>query len=368
MMHALPLPLDLPPADPRQRLRARGAAANPVGRFEPYARIVEPDGWDLVEDDRLLRTEVSVERPKSVITRNQSPDVPFDRSVNPYRGCEHGCIYCFARPTHGFLGLSAGLDFETRLIAKPEAPDLLARELSKRGYAVAPIALGTATDPYQPIEAEWGLTRGLLQVLSDFNHPVLLTTRGAGVLRDLDLLGSMAKRNLVHLAVSLTTLDEDLARKLEPRAPTPQTRLRIIREAARAGIPVRVMAAPIIPGLTDAALEAILTEARRAGARAAEMIPLRLPNEVAALFADWLARHYPLRAEKVLNAIAAFRGGKLNDPRFTTRMEGEGTEAELLARRFEVSCRRLSLAAALPPLDCTRFAVPPRAGEQLELF
>jgi len=368
MMHAACLPLDLPPADPRQRLKARGAASNPAGRFEPYARIVEPDGWDLIEEDKLLRTEVSVERPKSVITRNQSPDVPFDRSVNPYRGCEHGCIYCYARPTHGFLGLSAGLDFETRLVARPEAPDLLAQELSKRGYRVAPIAIGTATDPYQPIEAHWGIMRGLLEVLSAFEHPVSITTRGAGLLRDLDLLSSMAKRNLVHLGVSLTTLDEDLARKMEPRAPTPQTRLRMIREAARAGIPVRVMAAPIIPGLTDHSLEAILTEARRAGAKAAEMIPLRLPNEVAPLFADWLERTYPLRAERVLNAVAALRGGKLNDPRFTTRMEGEGTEAELLARRFEVSCRRLSLGAELVPLDCGRFHIPPRPGEQLELF
>ncbi|MBZ4021659.1 radical SAM protein [Rhodobacter sp. TJ_12] len=362
------LPLDLPPPDPRQRLRARGAAANPVGRFEPYARLVEPDGWDQTEEEKLVRTELCVERPKSIITRNSSPDVPFDRSVNPYRGCEHGCIYCYARPTHGYLGLSAGLDFETKIIARPEAPALLARDLSKRGYVCAPIAIGTATDPYQPVEAEQGIMRGLLQVLSDFNHPLCLTTRGAGVLRDLDLLGDMAKRNLVHLGVSLTTLDDELARKMEPRAPSPQTRLRMIRAATRAGIPVRVMAAPIIPGLTDHALEAVLTEARRAGARAAEMIPLRLPHEVAPLFADWLARHYPLRAEKVLGAIAAFRGGKLNDPRFETRMEGEGTEAELLARRFEVSCRRLSLAPDLPPLDCARFAVPPRPGEQLELF
>ncbi|MFD2173467.1 PA0069 family radical SAM protein [Rhodobacter lacus] len=368
MSIALNLPLDLPPPDPRHRLRGRGAAANPAGRFEPYARLVEPDGWDLPEEEKLLRTEVSVEHPKTILTRNSSPDLGFDRSVNPYRGCEHGCIYCFARPTHGYLGLSAGLDFETRIVAKPEAPELLARELSKRGYAVAPLAIGTATDPYQPVEAERGIMRGLLEVLSDFNHPLSLTTRGAGVLRDLDLLGSMAKRGLVHLGISLTTLDEDLARKMEPRAPTPQTRLRMIREAARVGVPVRVMAAPIIPGLTDHALEAILTEARRAGAKSAAMIPLRLPHEVAPLFADWLTRHYPLRAEKVLGAIAAFRGGKLNDPRFGTRMEGEGTEAELLARRFEVSCRRLSLAADLPPLDSSRFRVPPRGGEQLELF
>lgn len=363
-----PLPLDLPPPDPRQRLRARGAQANPAGRFEPYARRIEADGWDSPLETQPLRTEITVEHPKTILTRNQSPDVPFDRSVNPWRGCEHGCIYCYARPTHGYLGLSSGLDFETRIVAKPEAPALLARELGKRGYRPAPIAIGTATDPYQPAEAQWGIMRGLLQVLSDFNHPVCITTRGAGVLRDLDLLGAMAARGLVHLGISLTTLDEDLARKMEPRAPTPQTRLKMIREAARAGIPVRVMAAPIIPGLTDHALEAILTEARRAGARAAAYIPLRLPHEVAPLFADWLARHYPARAERVLAAIAAFRGGALNDPRFGHRMEGEGVEAELLSRRFALSCRRLSLSRDLPVLDLSRFAAPPRAGRQLELF
>lgn len=361
------LPLDLPPPDPRQRLKARGAASTPKGRFEPWERVIEDDGWDIGEEERLLRTEITVEHPRSIITRNGSPDVPFDRSVNPYRGCEHGCIYCFARPTHGYLGLSAGLDFETRIVAKPDAPELLARELSKRGYAPAPLAIGTATDPYQPAEAKMGIMRRLLEVLRDFNHPVAIVTRGAGVLRDLDILSEMAGCGLVHVGVSLTTLDEELARKMEPRAPAPQTRLRMMREIARAGVPLRVMAAPIIPGLTDHALEAILTEARRAGARAASYIPLRLPHEVAPLFADWLARHYPARAERVLNAVAAFRAGKLNDPRFGSRMEGEGTEAELLARRFEVSCRRLGFGE-LPPLDVTQFRVPPRAGEQLELF
>ena len=361
------LPLDLPPPDPRQRLKARGAASTPKGRFEPWERVIEDDGWDMVEEERLLRTEITVEHPRSIITRNDSPDVPFDRSVNPYRGCEHGCIYCFARPTHGYLGLSAGLDFETRIVAKPEAPELLARELSKRGYAPAVLAIGTATDPYQPAEAKMGIMRRLLEVLRDFGHPVAIVTRGAGVLRDLDILSEMAARGLVHVGISLTTLDEDLARKMEPRAPAPQTRLRMMRELSRAGVPLRGMAAPIIPGLTDHALEAILTEARRAGARAASYIPLRLPHEVAPLFADWLARHTPARAERVLNAIAAFRGGKLNDPRFGSRMEGEGTEAELLARRFEVSCRRLGFGT-LPPLDLTQFRVPPRAGDQLELF
>ncbi|MGD9919474.1 MAG: PA0069 family radical SAM protein [Paenirhodobacter sp.] len=361
------LPLSLPPTDPRQRLRARGAASQPKGRFEPYERLVEDDGWDIPEEARLLRTEVSFERPRSVITRNDSPDLAFDRSINPYRGCEHGCIYCFARPTHSYLGLSPGLDFETRIVAKPEAPEILEQELRRRGYRAAPIAIGTATDPYQPAEAKLGIMRRLLEVLSAFNHPVAITTRGAGVLRDLDILADMATRDLVHVGISLTTLDEELARKMEPRAPGPQTRLRMMREIARAGVPLRVMAAPIIPGLTDHALEAILTEARRAGAKSAAMIPLRLPHEVAPLFADWLERHYPARAERVLNAVAALRGGKLNDPRFGTRMEGEGVEADLLAQRFALSCRRLSLGE-LPPLDCARFAPPPRAGDQLELF
>lgn len=368
MRHAQTLPLDLPPPNPRQRLRARGAEANPAGRFEPYARLVEPDGWDSPIEPALLRTEITTEVPRAILTRNQSPDVPFDRSINPYRGCEHGCIYCYARPTHGYLGLSSGLDFETKITAKPAAPALLARELSKRGYAPAPIAIGTATDPYQPAEAQLCIMRGLLEVLERFGHPVCITTRGAGVLRDLDILERMAARGLVHLSISLTTLDEALARKMEPRAPSPQTRLRMIREAARAGIPVRVMAAPIIPGLTDHALEAILTEARRAGARAAAYIPLRLPHEVAPLFVDWLNRHFPERAERVVGAIAALRDGKLNDPRFGSRMQGEGVEADLLAQRFALSCRRLSFVRDLPALDCTQFAVPPLAGAQLELF
>ncbi|AOZ69071.1 radical SAM protein [Rhodobacter xanthinilyticus] len=362
------LPLDLPPIDPRQRLKARGAARNPVGRFEPYARLVEDDGWEIAEEEALLRTEVTIERPRSVITRNSSPDIPFDRSINPYRGCEHGCIYCFARPSHGYLGLSAGLDFETRLVARPEAPEVLARELGRAGYAPAPLAIGTNTDPYQPIEAKYAVMRGILEVLSAFNHPVTITTRGALILRDLDILADLAARKLVHVGISVPTLDEALSRKMDPRAPSPATRIKMIRELARAGVPVRVMAAPVIPGLTDHELERILTEARRAGARAAAMLLLRLPNEVAPLFQDWLEREMPARAERVLNAIAALRGGELNDPRFKTRMTGEGVEADLLAQRFAVSCRRLGFARELGALDTARFAPPPRAGDQLELF
>jgi len=362
------LPFDLPPTDPNLRLRARGAAAQPAGRFEPYARAPEHDGWDIPEEERLARTEVSVERPRSVITRNDSPDLPFDRSLNPYRGCEHGCIYCFARPSHGYLGLSAGLDFETRLVARPEAPRVLETELRKPGYKVRPIAIGTNTDPYQPIERKWGVMRGVLEVLAAHRHPVAIVTRGSLILRDLDLLGDMAAAGLVQVGISITTLDASLARAMEPRAPSPPTRIRMIRELARAGIPVRVMAAPMIPGLTDHELEAILTEARRAGAKAASMMPLRLPHEVAPLFADWLERHRPGQAAKVLGRVRDMRGGKLNDPRFGTRMKGEGEMAELLAQRFALSCKRLGLARALPDLDCAQFHLPPRAGDQFELF
>ncbi|HEY0212167.1 MAG TPA: PA0069 family radical SAM protein [Paenirhodobacter sp.] len=362
------LPLSLPPVDPHLRLKARGAISQPSARYEPYAREWQHDGWDLPEEERLVRTEVTIERPRSVITRNQSPDVPFDRSINPYRGCEHGCIYCFARPSHAYLGLSPGLDFETRIVARPEAPVVLARELRRKGYQVAPIGIGTNTDPYQPIESKIGVMRGLLEVLEDFGHPLTITTRGAGILRDLDILSRMAARNLVHVGISVTTLNADLARKMEPRAPTPQTRIRMIRDLARAGVPVRVMASPMIPGLTDHELEAILTEARRAGARAASFIPLRLPQEVSVLFRDWLHRVLPERAERVLNAVAALRGGALNDPRFGSRMTGEGVEADLLAQRYRVSCRRLGFDKPMPRLDCDQFRPPAQAGDQLSLF
>lgn len=361
-------PLPFPQCDPAIKVRGRGAAHFPAGRFEPYVRVWEHDGWDVTRDEALLRTEVLLERPRTIITRNQSPDIPFDRSINPYRGCEHGCIYCFARPTHSYLGLSPGLDFETKIVAKPDAPTVLARELRKRGYEVAPIGIGTNTDPYQPIEAKMGVMRGVLEVLNEFNHPVMITTRGALILRDLDILSDMATRNLVRVGISVTTLDSEISRKMEPRAPAPQTRLRMIRDLSRAGVPVHVMAAPLIPGLTDHEMEAILTEARRSGARSAVMMPLRLPDEVLPIFTDWLAREMPLRAGKVLKAIAAIRGGALNDARFGSRMTGEGVEADLLRQRFQVSCRRLGLNKTAARLDCTQFRPPPMAGDQLSLF
>ena len=356
------------PRNPDEILRARGADARPAARFEPYCAEREHDGWDIPTEQSLLRTEVAEERARSIITRNRSPDVPFDRSVNPYRGCEHGCIYCFARPNHAYLGLSPGLDFETRITAKPNAPDLLAAEIGSRGYAVAPIAFGTNTDPYQPVEARLGIMRACLRVLHDWNHPVALVTRGATVLRDLDLLGAMAARGQVAVGVSITTLDADLARQMEPRAPAPATRLRMIRCLADAGVPVRVMVAPVIPVLTGHEIERILQAARDAGAMAASMIPLRLPLEVAPLFRDWLDRHHPGKATHVMARVQAMRGGRDNDPRFGNRMRGEGPEADLLHQRFRLARKRLELERVLTPLDCSRFARPPQPGDQLSLF
>ncbi|MBU3028855.1 PA0069 family radical SAM protein [Paracoccus marinaquae] len=358
----------LPPRNPDERLKARGADTRPEGRFEPHRRIREADGWDIPEDEHLLRTEVVSESPRSIITRNTSPDIGFDRSINPYRGCEHGCIYCYARPSHAYLGLSPGLDFETKITAKPGASKLLERELGRPSYRPAPIALGTNTDPYQPIEAKLAIMPGILLVLRDWNHPATLVTRGQTVLRDLDLWAELAARDQAAVGISVTTLDPALARALEPRAPAPATRLRMIRELARAGVPVRVMVAPVIPVLTESELEAILTAAREAGATTASMIPLRLPHEVAPLFRDWLDRHRPGMAAHVMNRVQAMRGGRDNDPRFGHRFRGEGIEAKLLHQRFRLACRRLGYREGMPALDCSRFGPPPRAGDQLSLF
>ncbi|ABL72017.1 PA0069 family radical SAM protein [Paracoccus denitrificans] len=360
--------MSLPPRNPDEILRARGADSRPAARFEPYRTEREDDGWDIPEDQALLRTEITQERARSIITRNTSPDIPFDRSLNPYRGCEHGCIYCFARPSHAYLGLSPGLDFETRIVAKPNAPELLAAEIGRRGYAVAPIAFGTNTDPYQPIEAKLGIMRGCLQVLHDWNHPLSLVTRGATVMRDADLLGAMAAKGQAMVCISLTTLDAELARQMEPRAPAPATRLRMIRVLSDVGVPVRVMVAPIIPVLTEHELERIMQAARDAGASAAGMIPIRLPLEVAPLFRDWLERHHPGKAAHVMARIQAMRGGRDNDPRFGKRMRGEGHEADLLHQRFRLARKRLGLVREAEVLDCSRFSPPPRAGDQLTLF
>lgn len=358
----------LPPRNPDERLKARGADTRPPGRFEPLRAERESDGWDLPEEQQLLRTEITTEVPRSIISRNTSPDVPFDRSINPYRGCEHGCIYCFARPSHSYLGLSPGLDFETKITAKPAAADVLARQLARPSYACAPIAMGTNTDPYQPAEAKFAIMPGILRVLSDWNHPVTLVTRGQTVLRDVGLWAELAAKGMAHVGVSLTSLDPLLTRAMEPRAPAPATRLRMIRELAAAGVPVRVMVAPVIPVLNEPEIEAILTAARDAGATTASMIPVRLPYEVAPLFRDWLDRHHPGKAAHIMRRVQSMRGGRDNDPRFGNRMRGEGSEAELMLQRFRLARRRLGYANTTPPLDCSRFAPPARAGDQLALF
>ncbi|MCT8160331.1 PA0069 family radical SAM protein [Pseudoruegeria sp. SHC-113] len=351
-----------------RQARGRGAASNETGRYERFQHTLEPDGWDITEEPRVLRTQVSEERPRSVITYNSSPDLPFDRSINPYRGCEHGCIYCFARPTHAYLGLSPGLDFETRLVARPDAPAVLERELRRKGYACAPVAIGTNTDPYQPIEAERGIMRRILEVLQAFNHPVGVVTKGSLVERDADVLGAMGQAGLARVGISITTLDAGLSRRMEPRAPAPARRLAMIRKLAETGCEVRVMVAPLIPGLTDHELEAILDAAREAGAAAASFIMLRLPLEVAPLWEAWLHEHVPNRAEKILRRLREMHGGAVYDARFGHRMRGEGLHAELTQARFRAACKRLGLAERLPPLRSDLFAAPPRAGDQLSLF
>ncbi len=356
-----------PTLAPNLRRPGRAAASNRTGRFEPCARVVVDDGWDIPEDTRLARTEVALERPRRVISRNASPDLPFDRSLNPYRGCEHGCIYCYARPSHAWLGLSPGLDFETRLIARPTAPEALRRELLAPGYRVAPLAIGTNTDPYQPIEARHGVMRGVLEVLRDFNHPVAVTTKGALVERDLDILGEMGRRGLAQVGVSITTLDAALSRALEPRAPAPARRLEVIRRLVRAGCPVRLMLAPVIPGLTDHELESIVAAAAGAGAGSAEWILLRLPGEVRDLFAEWLAEHRPGRAAGVMARLREMHGGREYDSRWGKRMRGDGVQARLIAQRFDLAVRRAGLARDAAPLRCDLFRVPGQ-GEQLDLF
>lgn len=357
-----------PALSPHLRVKARGTSSNASGRFEPYAREHFADGWDIPEEEQLLRTDVSIEAPRSVINPVASPDLPFDRSLNPYRGCEHGCSYCFARPTHAYLGLSPGLDFETKLVARPTAPAVLARELARKSYKPAPIAIGTNTDPYQPIEGKYRIMRGILQVLSDWNHPVAIVTKGALIERDIDILADMAQRNLVRVGISVTTLDPVLCRKLEPRAPTPARRLSVIRTLRNAGIPVRVMVAPVIPVVTEPELDAILAAAAAAGAQAASWVLLRLPLEVAPLFREWLAQHAPDQADHVMNRLRQMRGGADYDAEWGKRMRGEGIFAELIARRFQLAAKRNGLDGRMAPLDISRFGPPARSGDQLSFF
>lgn len=350
------------------RLRARGAGSNASGRFESERREVFHDGWDMPEEERLLCTELRIERPRSAITRNKSPDVGFDRSINPYRGCEHGCIYCFARPTHAYLNLSPGLDFETKLIARPGIHQVLARELSAPSYRCGVIAIGTNTDPYQPVEGKEQVMRRVLEVLRDFNHPVAIVTKGTLIERDIDILAPMAASGLAAVGISVTTLDPDIARKMEPRAPAPVRRLAVIRRLAEAGIPVRVMASPMIPALTDHELEAILEAGRDAGATMASMIPVRLPQEVAGLFRDWAERSFPDRAARIMGRVRELHGGRDYDPAFGKRMRGEGPWADLMAARFRVAITRLGLNRDGQALRTDLFHVPPRPGDQLSLF
>lgn len=352
---------------PGVRARGRGALENAAGRFEASQTVAFADGWEAPEE-RVLRTEVRLEQSRSAITYNTSPDLPFDRSINPYRGCEHGCIYCFARPSHAYLNLSPGLDFETKLIARPGLDAVLERELRSKSYKVATMAMGTNTDPYQPIEAEHRVMRAVLQVLQAFRHPVAITTKGTLIERDIDILAELASQGLTRVGISMTTLDANLSRRLEPRAAAPKRRLHIIERLSRAGIPVRVMLAPVIPGLTDHEMEPILTAAQGAGAIAATYIALRLPREVSGLFQDWLQTHVPDRAAKVMGRVRELHGGQDYDPTFGKRMRGEGLWADLMARRFAVATERLGLAIKLPPLRCDLFTPPPRAGDQLSLF
>ncbi|SIO26846.1 DNA repair photolyase [Rhodovulum sp. ES.010] len=353
---------------PRARTPGRGAGHNPANRFERLSTEAVDDGWARDDDLPVLRTELRLERPRTVITRNRSPDVPFDRSINPYRGCEHGCIYCFARPSHAWLGLSPGFDFEARLVARPEAPDVLARELSRPSYRPRTIAIGTNTDPYQPVERAQRITRRLLEVLLAFRHPVGLVTRGNLIERDLDVLGELAALGLVRVGVSLTTLDAGLARSMEPRAPSPARRLATIERLAGAGVEVRAMVAPVIPGLTDHELESILKRAKVAGAVAATWVMLRLPLEVSAMFQDWLERHQPGKAARVMARLREMHGGRDYCPDWGKRMRGEGLYAAMIARRFRVAAARLALDRDLPALRTDLFRVPPRPGDQLELF
>lgn len=361
-------------AIPDRARKGRGAVSNFAGRFEPLGRVRIDDGWGNDwkagpdEDLPPLRTFVQADASRTVIARNDSPDIPFEQSINPYRGCEHGCVYCYARPTHAYLGLSPGLDFETKLFAKPDAAKLLAAELRKPGYRVKSIALGTNTDPYQPVERTHKITRAILETLRDFSHPFSIVTKSALVARDIDIIGPMAARNLAHVFVSVTTLDRDLARKMEPRASTPQRRLDAIRELTQAGVKTGVMAAPMIPAINDHELEAILEAARDAGATSAGYTLLRLPLEIKDLFAEWLDEHAPLKKKRVLDLIRDSRDGKLNHAEFGKRFVGSGPYAQMLNARFVKARKRLGLDRNDWSYDLSAFKPPPQKGDQFSLL
>ncbi|MDX2224754.1 MAG: PA0069 family radical SAM protein [Rhodospirillaceae bacterium] len=353
--------------------RGRAAVGNPAGRYERLHREALDDGWDNLDaPPPPLRTAVLKDSSRTIIARNESPDIPFDRSINPYRGCEHGCIYCFARPTHAWLGLSPGLDFESKIFAKPDAAALLDKALRAPSYRCKTMAMGTSTDPYQPVERNLLITRGVLEVLARFNHPVGIVTKAALIVRDIDILAPMAAKQQSKAALSITTLDTRLARAMEPRASTPERRLEAIRQLSAAGIPTAVMIAPVIPGLNDHELESILAAARDAGAREAGYIMLRLPLEVRDMFQEWLAAAVPDRAKRVMTLVRAMRGGRDYDAEWGARMRGTGPIAEAVQQRFALACKRLGLNQRSYELDCSRFAVPAAdttaKGAQLALF
>jgi len=356
---------------PEELRRGRGAATNASGRFEPLSREDFDDGWGADEAPAPLKTEVTWERPRTIITRNESPDLPFDRSINPYRGCEHGCFYCYARPTHAYLGLSAGLDFESRLFAKQDAAKLLERELANPKYRPAPIALGANTDAYQPIERQHRITRSILETLWRARHPVSIVTKSNLVLRDLDIIAPMAREGLIRVSVSVTTLDRSLARKMEPRAPTPARRLEAIEKLAAAGVPTGVMVAPIVPAVNDAEIETILARAHAAGAREAAYVVLRLPLELRDMFREWLEVHFPDRLSRVVSLVQSMRAGKDYESQWGRRMAGSGPYAWMIGRRVEMAAERLGYDETRRTLRCDLFHPPrpvPEKGAQLSLF
>ncbi|MGH6671900.1 MAG: PA0069 family radical SAM protein [Xanthobacteraceae bacterium] len=352
----------------RERRRGRGTVSNGSGRYEPLARVAFDDGWQGLDDLPPFATSVTADSTRKIITRNDSPDISFDRSINPYRGCEHGCVYCFARPTHAYLGLSPGLDFESKLFIKPNAPELLERELSAPGYAPKIIAIGTNTDPYQPIERRYKIMRGILEVLDRAGHPVGIVTKSTLVLRDLDILARMAERNLAKVAISVTTLDAKLARAMEPRAPTPSRRLDALRQLVKAGVPTSVMVAPVIPALNDSEIERILGAVAASGVRNAGYVLLRLPLEVRDLFREWLLEHYPDRYRHVFKLVRDTRGGKDYDSTFGKRMSGSGPIAWMIGRRFEVACERLGFNKTHVKTTTEHFRIPRPPRQQLDLF
>jgi DNA repair photolyase len=350
------------------RRRGRGASANPSGRYEPAQREGFDDGWEIEEELPSLPTEVIVEKPRTIITKNDSPDILFEKSINPYRGCEHGCAYCFARPTHAFQGLSSGLDFETKIFAKPNAAELLEKELRASNYQPTTIALGSNTDPYQPVERRFRITRSVLEVLNRMNHPIGIVTKSALVTRDIDILSQMAERQLAKVAISVTTLDPKLARRMEPRAAAPAKRLETIRKLTDAGIPVSVLVAPIIPAINDHEIEAILKACAESGAQEAGYVLLRLPHDLKDLMRDWLAEHYPDKLKHVFTLLQEARGGKDYDSEWSTRQSGVGPYAWMLGRRFETTAERLGLNRRNLKLRKDLFTVPPKETGQLSLF